>query len=417
MFKVLTAWFEVFTDASPVRKLLLALLAVLPIAALVAAYLWLSQPPYRVLFPPLSDQSGGEVIAALEQMNIGYRLSDVNGAIEVRADHLYSARFQLAARGLPKPDAQGYERAESGPTFGLSQFQEQLRYQHALETELVRSIQTLDAVAAARVHLALPKVSPFLRDPPPVTAAVLVQFKPQQSLTNEQVAAIQHMVAASVPRLKPADVSVLDPQGQLLGVVTPVTETRGTALEADLTRRVVEVLAAWLGADKIKVQVTTTLSPEGRLRRVNAAVMLPQDTSPEVISKATTLAREAVGFDAQRGDSLSVFALPRTPQPPPLQPLPLPQAAPVAIPKTGVRAPVTRPQPAALLPWIAGAAFASVLLGIGLRLRKRASAAPVTDEDATSDSENFDGLLQASRRQTLDNPRVTADVIRLWMRA
>jgi len=412
LFKVLTAWFEVFTDASPVRKLLLALLAVLPIAALVGAYLWLNQPPYRVLFPPLSDKSGGEVIAALEQMNIGYRLSDANGAIEVRADHLYSARFQLAARGLPKPDAQGFERAESGPTFGLSQFQEQLRYQHALETELVRSIQTLDAVAAARVHLALPKVSPFLRDPPPVTAAVLVQFKPQQSLTNEQVTAIQHMVAASVPRLKPADVSVLDPQGQLLGIVTPVTETRGAALEADLTRRVVEVLAAWLGADKIKVQVTTTLSPEGRLRRVNTAVMLPQDASPEVISKATTLAREALGFDTQRGDSLSVFALPPT-----LQSPPLPQAAPIAMPKTGARAPVTRPQPAALLPWIAGAAFASVLLGIGLRLRKRASAAPVTEEDGTADSENFDGLLQASRRQTLDNPRVTADVIRLWMRA
>ena len=410
MFKILTAGLDAFTDASPGRKLWLALLAVMPIAALVGAYLWLNQPPYRALFPRLSDQSGGEVIAALEQLDIAYRLSATDGAIAVPANQLYSARFKLAARGLPKPDAQGYERAESGPTFGLSQFQEQLRYQHALETELVRSIQTLDTVAAARVHLALPKVSPFLRDPPPVTAAVLVQFKPQQSLTNEQVTAIQRMVAASVPRLKPADVSVLDPQGQLLGVVTPVTETRGAALEADLTRRVVEVLAAWLGADKIKVQVTTTLSPEGRLRRVNAAVILAPDTSPEVISKATTLAREALGFDAQRGDSLSVFALPATPQSPRQ-----PQAAPVAMPETGARAPLVRPDPAALLPWIAGAAIASVLLWIGLRLRKRSSATPVADEDGTS--ENFDGLLQASRRQTLDNPRITADVIRLWMRA
>jgi len=338
---------DAFNEATPGRKLMLALIAVLPIAALVGVYLWLNQPPYRTLFPRLSDQSGGEVMAALEQLDITYRLAENDGTIQVPANQLYSARFQLAARGLPKSDTQGYPRNESGPTFGLSQFQEQLRYQHALESELVRSVETLEAVASARVHLALPKVSPFLRDPPPVTAAVLLQLKSQHSLTPEQVVAVQHMVAASVPRLKATDVSVLDPQGQLLGVVGSGPDIKRATLEADLTQRVIHVLNAWLGTNKTKAQITATLAPDGRLRRVNATVMLTQQPSNEVISQASTLAREALGFDAQRGDTTT----------------------------------------------------------------------PIADEAVMSDAERFDALLQASRHQTLDNPRVTADVIRMWMRA
>ena len=412
MFKALTAWLDAFMDASPGRKLLLTVLAVLPIAALIAAYLWLNQPPYRVLFSRLTDQSGGEVMAALEQLDIPHRLSATDGAIEVPANQLYAARFKLAARGLPKPDTQGYERTESGPSFGLSQFQEQMRYQHALETELVRSIETLDAVAAARVHLALPKVSPFLRDPPPVTAAVLVQFKPQKSLTADQVTAIQRMVAASVPRLKSEDVNVLDPQGRLLGTVSARIETRGGALEADLTRRAAEVFAAWLGADKAKVQVITTLGTDGRLRRLNAAVILPPGTSPEVVSKATTLARQALGFDAQRGDSLSVLALPATPLS-----STLPQASPNVIPEKPVRATASAPEPVAQLPWVLAAAAVGGALLTWVLLRRRRPSGLAVDEDLVADSDNFDVLLQASRRQALDNPRVTADVIRMWMRA
>ena len=407
MFKVLTTWLDAFAEASPGRKLLLALLAVLPIAALIAAYLWLNQPPYRVLFPRLSDQAGGEVMAALEQLDIAYRLSDKDGAIEVPANQVYAARFKLAARGLPKSDTQGFESTASGPTFGLSQFQEQLRYQHALEAELVRSIETFEAVAAARVHLALPKISPFLRDPPPVTAAVLVQFKPQKNLTHEQVTAIQHMVAASVPRLKATDVSVLDPHGQLLGGLTTAPETRGATLEAELTHRVVEGLTALMGASKFSVQVTPVFGGEGRLRRLNSVVILPSNTSPEVIDKTTLLTRQALGFDAQRGDSLSVFALPSTPA----------DMQPKSASAEPVRRPAPQPESADPLPWILGAGVAVILLLAAIRLRPRPLVGSDHLEDLISEDENFDQLLQASRRQTLDNPRVTADVIRMWMRA
>ena len=405
MIKALTAWLDAFTEASPGRRLWLALLAVLPIAALVGAYLWLNQPPYRTLFPRLSDQSGGEVMAALDQLDIAYRLSDNDGTIQVPANQLYSARYKLAARGLPKPDTQAYARTEPTPGFGLSQFQEQLRYQHALEAELVRSVETLAAVASARVHLAIPKASPFLRDPPPVTAAVLVQLKPQHTLSSEQVSAIQHMLAASVPRLKPADVSVLDPQGQLLGVIGGGPEDKRAALEASLAQRATQALASGLGANHFKVQITATLAPDGRTRRLNGAVILASGTSPETIDKVTLLAREAIGFDAQRGDSLSVVALPAAPSAPEKnQPAPIRVVSP---------APSDHIAPEWL--WTGGVLGALLLIVFAMRKRK-APAAPIA-ETTPSESDAFDALLKATRRQTLDNPRVTADVIRMWMQA
>ena len=403
MIKALTAWLDAFSDASPARRFWLAMLAVLPVAALVGAYLWLNQPPYRTLYPRLSDQSGGEVMAALDQLDIAYRLSESDGTIQVPANQLYAARYKLAARGLPKPDTQAYARTEPTPSFGLSQFQEQLRYQHALEAELVRSIETLTAVASARVHLAIPKASPFLRDPPPVTAAVLLQFKPQQTLTSEQVSAIQHMVAASVPRLKPVDVSVHGPQGKLLGVTDNSADAQRAALEASLAQRVAQALSG-LGMQAADVRMTATLGSDGRTRRLNGAVILAAGASPETIEKANMLAREVIGFDAQRGDSLSVIALPDAP------------AAPLAkAPPTPVRivSPIQSDHIAEEWLWTGG--VLGVLLLLVFAMRKRQTPAPAIEATAPSENDAFETLLQTTRRQTLDNPRVTADVIRMWM--
>ena len=175
---------DLIAEASPLRRFMLALLVLLPLAALAAAYVWFNPPAYRVLYAQLSDRAGGEVIAALEQLDIPYRLSAADGTIEVPADQLHVARYRLAARGLPKSDADAQDEVDRAPSFGASSLQEQQRYQHALEIDLARSIQTLDAVELARVHLALPKVSPFLRDAPPATAAVLVRLRPGAQLSS-----------------------------------------------------------------------------------------------------------------------------------------------------------------------------------------------------------------------------------------
>ncbi len=433
MPKFLTAWFEAVAAASPARRLFWLALLVLPIAALVAAYLWLHQPSYKVLYPKLSDRAGGEVMAALDKLDISYRVSEANGAIEVPVNQLYVARFKLAAQGLPKPESGGAEVLDNSPLFGLSQFQEQMRYQRALEAELVRSVEALSAVETARVHLALPKSSPFLRDPPSATAAVVVQIKSGTTLGNDQVYAIRRMVAASVPRLKAAEVSVLDQEGRLLGSADTPAEAQRAALEAGLARRVIDALAPWLGADKVKVQVTATLAgsrseaiarvrnarpvepsvrtprlSENRLQRLNAAVILARDASPDEIEKATALARQALGIDPRRGDSVLVFALP-----------PARQTGPVALP-----AQATEATPARMPVWIwpVGAGALLFIYAVWLVRKRRLRQAPSTPDRSMPEVEKlgadaFEALLQRSRNQTLDNPRVTADVIRLWMRA
>src|SRR5512135_2805697 len=322
---------------------MLALLVLLPLGALAAAYVWFNPPPYRVLYAQLSDRAGGEVIAALDRLDIPYRLSAADGSIEVPASDLHAARYRLAALGLPKSDAEVQDEVERAPRFGASSLEEQQRYQHALEIDLARSIQALDAVELARVHLALPKVSPFLRDAPPATAAVLVRLRPGAQLSVEQVATIQTLVAASVPRMKRGNVQVLDPRGVLLGGAAPdAGQSARVTLEQDLARRALAVLTPWLGKDRVNVQVTATLddsdvrqtveqvrnvvvggqarplektvrtthTPEGRIQRVNAIVILGFEASADELARAGQLAREALGLVPARGDTLNVYALP-----------------------------------------------------------------------------------------------------------
>lgn len=439
---------DLIVEASPLRRFMLVLLVLLPLVALAAAYFWFNPPVYRVLYAQLSDRAGGEVIAALEQLDIPYRLSAADGTIEVPAEQLHAARYRLAARGLPKSDADAQDEVDRAPSFGASSLQEQQRIQRALEIDLARSIQALDSVELARVHLALPKVSPFLRDAPPATAAVLVRLRPDERLSDGQVTTIQTLVASSVPRMKRTDVQVLDPRGILLGGAAPEpVQSRRLALEQDLAQRALAVLVPWLGKDRVSVQVTATLEdsetrqtvervrnvvvagqarplektvrttrvPEGRIQRVNAIVILGFDASAAERKRAGQLARQALGLQSSRGDTLNVYALPATiteaeaelaADPPRAQP-------PIAIPRVQpVRPPQDEPRLLDRQSWLLPAAILLVVLLI-LFGWWRARRTPVTEVQEA----DFDVELDAVRNQALADPRVTADVIKLWMRA
>ncbi len=446
----LSALRDLIVDATPLRRFILALLVVLPLVMLSTAYWWLNPPTYRVLYPQLSDRAGGEVIAALEQLHISYRLSAVNGNVEVAADQLHLARYRLAALGLPKSDADAEDAIDRAPNFGASSLEEQQRYQHALEIDLARSIQKLETIELARVHLALPKVSPFLRDAPPATAAVLVRLRPGAQLSASQVSSIQTLVAASVPRLKRAEVQVLDPHGVVLGGTAPErVQSQQLALEQDLARRALAVLTPWLGLNRVSVQITATLEdsetrqtvervrntmvggqarpsettvlttrvPEGRIQRLNVIVILGFDASADEIKRAGQLTRQALGLVATRGDSVNVYALPGTATAAPVG------AAPnVAVrPPAAVSIPQVRPQhePSAQinpvqafpLAWLAAGAGGVLLLGaIGWWRTRRPPALELAMDD-------FEVELDTARNQSLQDPRVTADVIKLWMRA
>ena len=146
------------------------------LAIMAAIWLWSQQPDYKVLFSNFSDRDGGAITASLDQIAIPYKFSDGGGAIMVPSDKVHDARLKLAAQGLPKGGNVGFELMEN-QKLGVSQFLEQVNYQRSLEGELARSIQSLGSVAGARVHLALPKPSVFVRDQQKPTASVLLNLQ------------------------------------------------------------------------------------------------------------------------------------------------------------------------------------------------------------------------------------------------
>ncbi|MDZ7654090.1 MAG: flagellar basal-body MS-ring/collar protein FliF [Burkholderiaceae bacterium] len=251
----------VFAQMSPRTRGMLLLGAAALAAVVAAAYLWSSSPTYRVLFTNLSDRDGGAIIAQLSQMNIPYKNAD-GGTLLVPQDKVHEARLKLASAGLPKGSVVGFEIMET-QRFGVTQFQEQVNYQRALEGELGRSIQTLAPVAGARVHLALPKQSGFLRDKQPPTASVLLQMHPGKALDRQQVAGIVHLVSSSVPELNPKNVSVVDQHGNLLA-----SDRQGAAgldaaqldyvarIEADTIKRIEDILEPIMGRGNVRAQVT-----------------------------------------------------------------------------------------------------------------------------------------------------------------
>ena len=189
------------------------------LALMIAVWMWSQAPEYRVLFANYSDRDGGAITASLDQMGVQYKFSEGGSAILVPAEQIHDLRLKLAAQGLPKGGNVGFELMEN-QKLGVSQFLEQVNYQRSLEGELARSIQSLGSVGAARVHLALPKPSVFVRDQQKPTASVLLNLQPGRALDQGQVSAITHLVASSVPELTIGNVTVVDQNGTLLSEQT-----------------------------------------------------------------------------------------------------------------------------------------------------------------------------------------------------
>ncbi len=245
------------------------MLAVAAIAALlVGAWLWSRTPDYRVLYSNLSERDGGAIVAALDQMLVPYRFSDGGGALMVPAEHVHAVRLKLAGQGLPKGSLVGFE-AMDNQKLGTSQFAEQINYQRALEGELARSVQSVSAVQSARVHLAIPKPTIFIREQQKPSASVLVNLYPGKSLDPAQVSAVVHLVANSVPELAPTNISVLDQNGNLLS--QPVSSGGANRalepgqlkyvrdMELALAERVRAILTPIMGPNNVQAQVTADI--------------------------------------------------------------------------------------------------------------------------------------------------------------
>lgn len=244
------------------KKMALAGGLAMAIALLVGLLLWSRAPDYEVLFSNINDKDGGAIVAALQQANVPYKYSEGGHAILVPSQYVHDSRLKLAAQGLPRGGSIGFELMES-QKLGQSQFSEQVTYQRALEGELARTIGTLAAVDGARVHLAIPKQSAFLRDDQKPSASVVVSLLGGRTLSPEQVGGIVHLVASSVPQLQPASVSVLDQNGNLLSsnrdardnaALNPTQLKYVSEVEAATIRRVEAMLEPLVGRGNYRVQ-------------------------------------------------------------------------------------------------------------------------------------------------------------------
>ena len=237
------------------------------IAIGIAMFFWSQKPAQAPLFAGLADRDAAEVVEALHGAGIEYQLDPTTGAITVAEAHLREARMKLAAQGLPQGTRGGIEVIEKDQGFGTSQFVESARYQHALETEIARTIADLKPVKDARVHLALPKPSPFAQQHEAASASVMVQLFPGRQLEQDQIAAIVHLVASSIPDLAPNRVTVVDQSGRLLTNADPDSEQARSAqrfeqrrrLESTLVQRIRDLLEPMTGPGRVSAQVAVDM--------------------------------------------------------------------------------------------------------------------------------------------------------------
>ena len=247
-------------------KMLLAFGIAATVAIISVVLMWSMGGKYKVVFSNFNDKDGGAIVAALEQMNVPYKLADGGASILVPDDQVYQTRLRLAAMGLPRAGNVGFELLEN-QKFGVSQFVEQVNYQRALEGELERSIQSISGVDNARVHLAIPKSTVFIREDQKPTASVLVKLAPGRSLEQRQVSAIVHLVSSSVPNLPTAGVDIVDSSGNLLSDQGKKGEKTLDAsqmkyvdeIQRNVAKRVQSIITPILGAKNVKAEANAEI--------------------------------------------------------------------------------------------------------------------------------------------------------------
>ncbi|KRA48238.1 flagellar basal-body MS-ring/collar protein FliF [Pseudoxanthomonas sp. Root630] len=398
-------------DARVFKQMGTLLLIAGAVALGLFVFFWSQKPAYTPLYTGLDPKATAEATDMLRAAQIPFQLDQATGAISVPEENLHDARLKLAGAGLAESGRLGFEMMERDPGFGVSQFVENARYQHALETELVRTITTLRPVRDARVHLAIPKPSAFTRQREVASASVVLDLRSGTMLERNQVDAIVHLVSSSIPDLAPERVTVVDQGGRMLTISDPNSEAalnaaqfeRVRKLETSFNERIRELLEPLTGPGRINAEVAVdmdfsvteearetfandpakirseqvsqntvaaagpegvpgatsntppgpnaaaapnpaaptetassatrnfemdrtlqhTRQPAGRVRRVTAAVLV--DHVPRTgengkvvmtaldaatLGRIEALVKEAVGFDAARGDSVSVMNAP-----------------------------------------------------------------------------------------------------------
>ena len=253
-------------DIPMVRQLLTLGVTAAAIALGLWLFFWTQKPTYAPL-PGLDVKTAGEARDVLRNAQVPFKIDPTTGALSVPEDRIGEARMALAAGGIGAGEDRGFAAMEGDQGFGTSQFVENARYQHALETELARTISNLRPVREARVHLAMPKPSAFTRNKDPASASVVLQLQSGASLEQGQVDAIVHLVSSSIPGLPASNVTVVDQFGRLLSNPDPDSDAaisakqfeRQRRQEAVFVRRIQELLEPMTGPGRVRAEVSVDM--------------------------------------------------------------------------------------------------------------------------------------------------------------
>ena len=232
----------------------------------VGSVMWSQGPDYKMLYSSLAPDRASAVVDTLTTLNIPYKVEDATGAILVPSERLHDARLKLAGSGLASGDGSGLEMMKDEKGFGVSEFMETKKYQHAIETELARTIESLRQVRHARVHLAIPKQSVFVRERKSATASIFLEVFPGSVIEKQNVNAIVNLVASSIPDLSADQVTVVDQQGNLLSEKEDDALAQGSRqfeyrqkVEKTYESRIEQLISPIVAGGKVRVQVAADI--------------------------------------------------------------------------------------------------------------------------------------------------------------
>ena len=257
----------IFKSMSAGKLISLMLLIGATIWGVIALVQWSGQPDFMPLYSGLSAEDAGEVVGRLREQRVPYQLSHDGGTVHVPQGRIYEVRLEMAAQGLPRGNAVGFEVFDNAK-LGMTDFVQNINYQRALQGELSRTITGLAEVKSSRVHIVMPTRSLFIEEEEPATASVILKLNHGRYLSNPQVQGIVHLVSSSVPRLLPANVTIVDQNGELLA--GQEDQLSSTKLSTDhlefqqrkerlLEKRVLTMLEQVVGKGKAIVRVACTL--------------------------------------------------------------------------------------------------------------------------------------------------------------
>ncbi len=287
--------------AAGLRPLLLLVGLAAAVAAGVGVTLWTKGPTFSVLYATLADEEAAAVTRSLSTAGIEYRMEAGSGGISVPAERLNEARMLLAEQGTLQSG--GFANLSKEGGFGVSAFMEGARYQHALETELAKTIASLQQVAAARVHIAAGRNSSFIRDRTPARASVFLQLKAGRKLSSEQVTAIVNLVGSSVADIDPEQVTVVDQTGRLLSSPQGRGEFAlrdqqvefARQMEEMYSQRVEALIAPLVGAGRVRAEVSAQFD-------MSASEEAREQFNPQgVVVRSEQLSEDRSGTAVARG--------------------------------------------------------------------------------------------------------------------